>query len=76
MAEASSDPSIASCGRSCSVLLPQLVVSLVESSLQDQLSSASVKEESKRFELWARNIAALQDAHLPSSLEHRLRDDA
>ncbi|KAH7370573.1 hypothetical protein BKA65DRAFT_366218, partial [Rhexocercosporidium sp. MPI-PUGE-AT-0058] len=28
------------------------------------------------FELWARNIAALQDAHLPSSLEHRLRDDA
>lgn len=59
------------------MLLPQLIGSLAESSnLLDQLSTDAVKEESKRFELWARNIAALQDAHLPSSLEHRLRDDA
>jgi len=32
-------------------------------------------EESKRFHLWARNIAALQDAYLPSSLEYRIRND-
>lgn len=75
MAEDSSNPSIASCGRSCSSLFPQLVQSLNDSEFQDQLTVASVKEESKRFELWARNIAALQDAQLPSSLEHRLRDD-
>lgn len=75
MAEVPSRPSIASCGISCSILLPQLVQSLDDSEVQDQLPAASVKEESKRFELWAKNIAALQDAQLPSSLEHRLRDD-
>ncbi|PVH77820.1 hypothetical protein DL98DRAFT_261254 [Cadophora sp. DSE1049] len=76
MAEISSDPSFASCGRSCSSIFPQLVESLDGSELQDQLSSAAAKDESKRFELWARNIAALRDAQLPSSLEHRHRDDS
>ncbi|KAL2066193.1 hypothetical protein VTL71DRAFT_2264 [Oculimacula yallundae] len=74
MAEPSS---IASCGSACSALFPLLIGSLIkEPNLQEQLSPDAVKDESKRFELWARNIAALQDAHLPSSLEHRLRDDA
>lgn len=37
---------------------------------------AVIKTESSRYDLWATNIAALQDAYLPSSLEYRIREDA
>jgi hypothetical protein len=35
----------------------------------------SIEREYDRFCLWARNIAALQNAQLPSSLGYRLRHD-
>ena len=75
MAETSGTSPIAFRGRSCSNLFPQLLKSLETSELKSQLSPASVLEQSKRYELWARNIAALQDSRLPSSLEYRIRDD-
>lgn len=42
----------------------------------DQVSLAAIKTEISRYDLWANNIAALQDAYLPSSLEYRIREDA
>jgi hypothetical protein len=67
--------SIASYGRSCCELFPRLCRFLEASEFRDQVSSAAASSEFKRFELWAKNIAALQDAHLPSSLEYRIRED-
>ncbi|KAH8587113.1 hypothetical protein B0O99DRAFT_37904 [Bisporella sp. PMI_857] len=66
---------IASCGRSCSRIFSFLAEGLKESVLKDHLPQALLEEESRRFELWARNIAALQDARLPSSLEYRIKND-
>jgi hypothetical protein len=65
--------SIASHGRSCVDLFNTLSRNL--ESYEGQLSPAVVVSQSKRFELWARNIAALQDSKLPSSLEYRIRED-
>lgn len=64
--------SIYACGRSCQTLLNQLC-SRWESTRD--VSPAAIIKEGERFNLWARNIAALQDQRLPSSLEYRLRDD-
>jgi len=69
--------SIASCTRCCCVLFQQLREALESPKFEgkDQLSLDSFNVQSSRFDLWARNIAALHPAHLPSSLEHRIRDD-
>jgi hypothetical protein len=69
--------SIASCTRSCILLFQQLRGILETTELDDecQLVPGVVNIQSSRFDLWSRNIAALHPAHLPSSLEHRLRDD-
>lgn len=75
MAETSSETTIASSGRSCSRIFPLLSQSLEKSELRDQLPASFVREEGGRYELWARNIAALQDARLPSSLEYRIRNN-
>ena len=69
------DSSIAFYGRSCSALLLKLSQSLEISEWKIPLPASAVSEESERYESWAKNIAALQDADLPSSLEYRLRDD-
>jgi hypothetical protein len=66
--------SIAFHGISCSELLEKLGLCLEKSKVKDQLPLATIKAESKSFELLARNIAALQDTKLPSSLEYRIRD--
>jgi hypothetical protein len=41
-----------------------------------QIALSAIKTESGRFDLWANNIAALQDAYLPTSLEYRIREDS
>lgn len=73
-----SDTSIASCGRSCRALFDRLcaIWPSADSAITDQLSLSAIKTESGRYDLWANNIAALQDAYLPSSLEYRIREDA
>ena len=67
--------SIALCARRCLAVFKRLLGVLNASQTEDEVSSEVVATQLGRFELWARNIAALQDAHLPSSLEHRIRDD-
>jgi len=75
MTENEADYSIASCGRSCSGLFRQLCEYPRAPEIGRELSHDFVKEQSKRFDLWAENIAALQDDQLPSSLGYRIRDD-
>lgn len=72
-----STTTIASCGLFCAGIFPLLAEGLKssDSDLTSHLPESFLEEESKRFELWARNIAALQDARLPSSLEYRIRND-
>jgi len=69
--------SIASCTRSCCVLFQQLRGALKSPKFEgkDHLSLDTFNAQSLRFDLWARNIAALHPAHLLSSLEHRIRGD-
>jgi hypothetical protein len=69
--------SIASYTRSCCAFFQQLREALESPRFEskDEMSLGSLNVQSSRFDLWARNIAALHPAHLPSSLEHRIRDD-
>lgn len=74
----SSETSIALYGRSCRALFEHLcaIWPSVDSAITDQVSLDAIRTESSRYNLWANNIAALQDAYLPSSLEYRIREDA
>jgi len=63
--------SIASHGLACQALFTKCLESLESSN-----HSASLREHSKRYDLWAKNIAAHHEAILPSSLEFRIKDDA
>jgi len=47
---------------------------LCKSSITSQLSPDDCAAQLGRFRIWALNIGALQDAHLPTSLEYRLRE--
>jgi hypothetical protein len=67
--------SIASITRSCCELFPRVVEVLEAFEFRDQVSPLALRSEFKRYELWAKNISALQDGHLPSSLEYRIRGD-
>jgi hypothetical protein len=72
MAETSS---ISSLGRSCITLFQRTNRYLQASSSDGHRYSDVLHRELERFQLWARNIAALQDARLPSSLAYRIRND-
>jgi len=74
----SSETSISSYGRSCCTLFERLctIWPSVDSAITDQISLDAIKTEGSRYDLWANNIAALQDPYLPSSLEYRIREDA
>lgn len=71
----SKNDSIAFYAKSCTALFEELHRQLQRSTTGKEISPETILEESKRFALWAKNIVALQDAHLPSSLEYRIRDD-
>lgn len=43
-------------------------------SATSELSSDGCTAQLGRFRIWAFNIGALQEAHLPTSLEYRLRE--
>ena len=47
---------------------------LCKLSMTSELSSDGCTAQLGRFRIWALNIGALQDAHLPTSLEYRLRE--
>src|SRR5580700_2308900 len=70
--------SISSCGRSCRALFEQLSTTWqsTDSEIINQVSLGAIETERRRYDLWVNNIAALQDAYLPSSLEYRIREDA
>jgi hypothetical protein len=59
----------------CSRLFKESRVYLETQGLQSQSYSVQLLEECKRYDLWARNIAAAQPSQLPTSLEYRLRSD-
>ena len=40
----------------------------------DQISASAIEDETRRFKLWANNIAAFQSPKKRSSLDYRLRD--
>ncbi|PMD32613.1 hypothetical protein L207DRAFT_571914 [Hyaloscypha variabilis F] len=67
--------SIAYYAERCMKLFEELHEKLQRSATGKELSPESLLGESKRFSIWARNIVALQDARLPSSLEYRIRND-
>lgn len=71
-------PSIALCGRSCRDLFERFYSTWpsTDQAITDQVPLSDFKTEWNRFDLWANNIAALQDAYLPTSLEYRIREDA
>src|ERR1700712_3512345 len=47
---------------------------LCKLSITSDLSPDDCAAQLGRFRIWALNIGALQDAHLPTSLEYRLRE--
>lgn len=67
--------SIAYYAERCRKLFEELHEELQRSATGKELSPESLLGESRRFSIWARNIVALQDARLPSSLEYRIRND-
>ncbi len=73
-----SEASIASGARSCLAIFERLcaIWSSADATITDQVSFVAIKTESSRYNLWANNIAALQDAYMPTSLEYRIREDA
>jgi hypothetical protein len=75
MAPKVSESTIASCGQACSRLFHLLSQNQEQWEFAGHLPTAFLVEEARRYELWARNIAAFQDARLPSSLEYRIRND-
>lgn len=69
-------PSISVYGRSCAGLFTRLRTAWETVTVPAcDIPLAVLANESERFDIWARNIAAFQDARLPSSLDHRLRND-
>jgi hypothetical protein len=62
--------SIATHGLACQTLFTKCVEA--SESLKEFLN---LEAHSRRYDLWAKNIAAHHDAILPSSLEYRIRDD-
>lgn len=75
MAQIVSESTIASCGQAYSGLFQLLSQIPDKVEFAGQLPTTFLVEEARRYDLWARNIAALQDARLPSSLEYRIRND-
>jgi hypothetical protein len=71
------EQSIASCGRLCRALFEELctIWPSTDPEIVNQVSFSAIETEHSRYELWVNNIAALQDAYLPSSLEYRIRED-
>ncbi|KAF4634492.1 hypothetical protein G7Y89_g3617 [Cudoniella acicularis] len=71
----SKNDSIAFYAESCTTLFEELHGQLQRSTTANEISPETLLQKSNRFDMWARNIAALQDAYLPSSLEYRIRND-
>jgi hypothetical protein len=69
------ETSIAACGISCDSLFQQVCELSKTHRIEGYPTDLSIDRENDRFRLWARNIAALQDAQLPSSLSYRIRQD-
>jgi hypothetical protein len=59
----------------CTALFEELHGQLQKSATGKEISPEIILKESNRFSVWATNIIESQDAHLPSSLEHRIIDD-
>jgi len=75
MAQIVSESTIASCSQACSGLFQLLSQIPDKVEFARQLPTTFLVEEARRYDLWARNITALQDARLPSSLKYRIRND-
>jgi hypothetical protein len=69
--------SIAASAQSCSRLFKECAKSLESEGLIKHQNTPphALLEQGRRYELWAKNIAAAQPAQLPTSLEYRLRTD-
>lgn len=69
-------PSIRVRGQSCEALFEQLCDAWEMTTIPDcEISLTAITKESERFKTWSKNIAALQDVSLRSSLEYRLRNN-
>lgn len=66
---------IAGLATSCDKLFQEICKASDTHNVESYPDEPSIEREYERFSLWARNIAAKQDAQLPSSLGHRLRHD-
>jgi hypothetical protein len=66
---------IAGLATSCNQLFREICELCNTHNIEDYPEEPSIEREYGRFSLWARNIAALQNAQLPSSLGYRLRHD-
>ena len=68
--------SIAVHATSCNSLFQKLCELSKTHNVKSYPKNLNIEREYERFSLWARNIAALQDARYPSSLGYRIRHDS